>query len=96
MIDDLVAQIERRYKEITDKLSDPEVIADRAAHTELAKRHGELEAAHKLASEYVEAKCDVEESAELLEAGDDDLTADNQAGELGYDLTYFIHQRRLY
>jgi peptide chain release factor 1 len=73
MIERLVEQIEERYRELNEQLADPEVMADRARYTSLARSHRELEVAHRLAEEYRHAKSDVAGAEELLEGGDGGL-----------------------
>ena len=72
MIDELVAQIEARFGELEDELSDPEVIGDRERFTAASRAYRELEPAAKLAAEYRRAADDLEGARELLaEDGDD-------------------------
>ena len=72
MIDDLVGQIEARFGELQNELSDPQVIGDRARFTAASRAYRELEPAAKLASEYRRAVDDAEGARELLaEDGDD-------------------------
>jgi peptide chain release factor 1 len=73
MIERLVEQIEQRYRELNEQLADPAVMVDRARYTSLARRHRELEDAHRLAEEYRHAKSDVAGAEELLEGGDGEL-----------------------
>src|SRR5690242_954251 len=77
MIDDLVAQIETRFGELQEQLSDPEVIGDRERFTTTSRTYRELEPAAKLAAEYRRTRDDMEGARELLaEDGDDsDLRA---------------------
>ena len=60
MIDDLVAQIEARFAELEDELSDPEVIGDRERFTAASRAYRELEPAARLATEYRRAADDLE------------------------------------
>jgi peptide chain release factor 1 len=72
MIDDLVAQIETRFGELQEQLSDPEVIGDRARFTAASRAYRELEPAAKLAAEYRRTVDDLEGARELLaEDGND-------------------------
>ena len=72
MIDDLVSQIEARFGELQEELSDPEVIADRGRFTAASRAYRELEPAAKLAAEYRRVADDLEGARELLaEDGDD-------------------------
>jgi peptide chain release factor 1 len=72
MIDELVAQIEARFGELQNELSDPEVIGDRERFTAASRAYRELEPAAKLAAEYRRAVDDFQGARELLaEDGDD-------------------------
>src|SRR5579871_6548953 len=72
MIDDLVTQIETRFAELQDELSDPTVIGDRDRFTAASRAYRELEPAARLAAEYRRAADDAEGARELLaEDGDD-------------------------
>ena len=66
MIDDLVSQIETRFGELQDELSDPTVIGDRDRFTAASRAYRELEPAAKLATEYRRAADDLEGARELL------------------------------
>ena len=52
MIDDLVAQIERRFTELQEQMVDPAVIHDRERYAEVGREYRRLEPAHQLAVEY--------------------------------------------
>ena len=72
MIDDLVAQIEARFAELQEQLSDPAVIGDRERFRSASKAYSELEPAAALATEYRRAVDDAEGARDLLsEDGDD-------------------------
>jgi peptide chain release factor 1 len=72
MIDDLVSQIETRFSELEQQLSDPEVIGDRERFRAASKAYSELEPAARLAEEYRRVSDDLEGARELLaEDGDD-------------------------
>src|SRR5438270_4440433 len=72
MINDLVAQIEARFAELEQQLSDPDVISDRERFRAASKAYSELESAAQLAAEYRRAMDDAEGARELLsEDGDD-------------------------
>jgi peptide chain release factor 1 len=72
MINDLVAQIEARFGELQNELSDPQVIGDRARFTAASRAYRELEPAARLASDYRRAADDYAGARELLaEDGDD-------------------------
>ena len=72
MIDDLVSQIDARFGELQEELSDPEVIGDRGRFTAASRAYSELEPAAKLAAEYRRASDDLEGARELLAEGGDD------------------------
>ena len=59
-IDDLVTELERSYRELQDRMSDPSVYNDHREAAEVGRRLKELEAAHKLANEWLEASSDLE------------------------------------
>jgi peptide chain release factor 1 len=72
MIDDLVSQIEARFGELQEELSDPAVIGDRERFRAASTAYRELEPAAKLATEYRRTANDAEGARELLaEDGDD-------------------------
>ncbi|MBV8954822.1 MAG: peptide chain release factor 1 [Solirubrobacterales bacterium] len=72
MIDDLVAQIEARFGELQNELSDPDVIGDRGRFTAASRAYRELEPAARLAAEYRRTADDYAGARELLaEDGDD-------------------------
>src|SRR3954469_5533438 len=72
MIDKLVEQIESRFGELSEQLSDPEVIGDRDRYAAVGRAYHQLEPAHELAREYRQAADDAGGARELLaEAGDD-------------------------
>jgi len=72
MIDELVSQVETRFGELQEELSDPAVIADRDRFRAASKAYRELEPAAKLAAEYRRAADDAEGARELLAEGSDD------------------------
>jgi peptide chain release factor 1 len=72
MIDQLVSQIESRFRELSEEMSDPGVIGDRARYAEVGRAYRQLEPAHELAREYRQAADDAAGARELLaEDGDD-------------------------
>jgi peptide chain release factor 1 len=72
VIEQLVAQIESRFREASERMSDPEVIADRRRYAEAGRTFAELEPAAKLAEEWRHARGDLDGARELLEEGADD------------------------
>jgi len=72
MIDKLVEQIESRFGELSEQMSDPAVIGDRERYAEVGRAYRQLEPAHELAREYRQAADDAAGARELLaEDGDD-------------------------
>ena len=65
---DLVEEVERSFAETQERLSDPSVYNDHREAAEVGRRLKELEAAHKLATEWLEASSDLEAAR-----GDGDL-----------------------
>src|SRR5690349_11565906 len=57
---DLVEEVERSYAETQERLSDPSVYNDHREAAEVGRRLKELEAAHRLAAEWLEASSDLE------------------------------------
>src|ERR1700733_748747 len=56
MIEDLVKQIETRFAELGEQMTDPEVISDRERYAEVGRAYSQLEAAAKLAEQWREAQ----------------------------------------
>ncbi len=63
---DKLAFISDKYKDLTDKVSDPEIIADQSKWQKYAKELGELEPIVKKYEEYKKTKDTIVESKELL------------------------------
>jgi peptide chain release factor 1 len=72
MIDQLVQQIETRFNELSNAMSDPEVIGDRERYAEVGRAYRQLEPAHELAREYRKAADDAAGARELLADDGDD------------------------
>lgn len=71
MIDDLVSQIERRFADLQQQMSDPAVINDRERYAEVGREYRRLEPAHQLGVEYRHAVDDAAGARELLSEGED-------------------------
>jgi peptide chain release factor 1 len=72
MIEDLIEQIEARFAELGEQMTDPEVIGDRHRYAEVGRAYRQLEPAAKLAREWRRAGDDAAGADELLaEDGDD-------------------------
>jgi peptide chain release factor 1 len=72
MIDDLVSQIETRFGELEQQLSDPVVIGDRERFRAASKAYSELEPGARLAQEYRRVSDDLEGARELLDEDGED------------------------
>jgi peptide chain release factor 1 len=71
MIESLVEQIEARFSELEQLMSDPEVISDRERYAAVGREYRELQPARKLAAEWRTLRDDLEGARELLEEGED-------------------------
>ncbi len=72
MIERLVEQIEDRFSELSEQMSDPEVIADQRRYADVGRSYRQLERAHGLAGEWRRATDDAAGARELLaEDGED-------------------------
>jgi peptide chain release factor 1 len=71
VIDDLVAQIEKRFGDLQSQMTDPAVINDRERYAQVGRDYRRLEKAHELAVEYRHAADDAAGARELLAEGDD-------------------------
>ena len=72
VIEKLVEQIEGRFAELSEQMSDPEVISDQRRYAEVGRAYRALEPAHELAQEWRRATDDAAGARELLaEDGDD-------------------------
>src|ERR671919_2496647 len=72
MIESLVEQIEARYADVQDQMSDPSVISDRLRYAEAGRQFNQLAPAAKLAEEWRRATSDAEGAQELIDEGADD------------------------
>jgi peptide chain release factor 1 len=70
----LVEQVESRFADLTEQMSDPDVIADRERYAEVGREYRALEPAHELAKEWRRASSDAEGARELLAEGEDEET----------------------
>ncbi|HEX2233453.1 MAG TPA: PCRF domain-containing protein, partial [Thermoleophilaceae bacterium] len=72
MIEKLVKQIEARFAELSEQMSDPAVIGDQARYAEVGRAYRALEPANQLAQEWRRLTDDAAGARELLaEDGDD-------------------------
>ena len=93
MIEKLVEQIESRFAELSDQMSDPDVIADRERYAEVGRAYRALESANALAQEWRTTSSDAEGAREILaEDGDDPelrellATSERRLEELGDEI----------
>ncbi len=91
VIDKLIDEIERSYEELTEQLSDPELLADRARYAAAARRHAELSEAHALALQYREAERAAADAGEMLGA-DGDPDDDGRCGEADDEMRAYLQQ----
>jgi peptide chain release factor 1 len=66
MIEDLVAQIEARFAELGEQMTDPAVIGDRERYAEVGRAYRQLESAAELAGRWRHAQDDAAGAEELL------------------------------
>src|SRR5689334_3733213 len=72
MLEQLVDQIEARFDELSQQMSDPEVISDRERYADVGRQYRSLEPAHELAREYRDAASNAAGARELIAEGEDD------------------------
>ena len=72
MIEELVEQIESRFAELSEQMSDPEVIGDQRRLAEVGRAYNSLRSAHALAQEWRTATSNAEGARELLDEDGDD------------------------
>jgi peptide chain release factor 1 len=81
MIEELVNQIETRFAELGEQMTDPAVISDRTRNAEVGRAYSQLEPAAKLAEQWRLAKDDAAGAEELLaEMGEDAEMREELAG----------------
>jgi peptide chain release factor 1 len=72
LIERLVEQIEARFAELSEQMSDPAVLSDRQRFAEVGRAYSQLEPAAKLAVQWRHARDDAAGAEELLADGGDD------------------------
>jgi len=80
MIEDLVKQIESRFAELGEQMTDPEVISDRERYAEVGRAYSQLEAAAKLAEQWREAQETVGGAEEILAEEEDSELREELSG----------------
>jgi peptide chain release factor 1 len=100
VIEDLVKQIEARFAELGEQMTDPEVIADRERYAAVGRAYSQLEPGAALAAEWRRAHDDAEGAEALLsEEGEDaelraELTrARDRIGELEEEIRLAMVER---
>ena len=68
-----IEEVETRYDEMSERLADPAVIADRKAYQRLAKRHSELSGVVEKYRAWREAGREIDATRPLLEESDPDI-----------------------
>src|ERR1041385_2775682 len=71
MIEDLVKQIEGRFAELGEQMTEPDVISDRERYAEIGRAYRQLEPAAKLAEQWREARETATGAEELLAEEED-------------------------
>jgi peptide chain release factor 1 len=71
VIEDLIEQIEARFAELGEQMTDPEVIGDRNRYAEIGRAYRQLEPAAKLARQWRRAHNDAAGAEEMLAEGED-------------------------
>ena len=66
MIEKLVEQIEGRFRELSEQMADPEVIADQRRYADVGRAYRSLEHGNELAKEWRRAASDAEGAREML------------------------------
>ncbi|MBQ6555377.1 MAG: peptide chain release factor 1 [Firmicutes bacterium] len=70
-----VAELERKYTDLSDKINDPDIIADNAKWRKLMKEHSDLSPIVEKYREYNETQQNIEEAKLLLEENDEEIRA---------------------
>ncbi len=68
-----LSNIEQKYEELTQRLSNPEVFQDRELYARLSREQAELEPIVRLYRQYKQTKRDIQEAEELLRSEDMEL-----------------------
>ena len=72
MIEDLIEQIEARFAELGEQMTDPDVIGDRERYAEVGRAYRQLQPAAQLAEQWRLARDDAAGAEEMLSEGDED------------------------
>jgi peptide chain release factor 1 len=100
MIEELIEQIETRFAELGEQMTDPTVIGDRERYAEVGRAYRQLEPAAKLAVEWRRASDDAAGADELItESGEDPelremlLTARERVEQLEEEIRFAMVER---
>ena len=66
MIEKLITEIEEKYRQLNDELSDPAALDDKQHYADLARAHAGLQPAYDLVCRYREAEKSLNEAEEML------------------------------
>jgi len=80
VIEDLIEQIEVRFAELGEQMTDPAVIGDRQRYAEVGRAYRQLEPAAKLAARWRRAHDDAAGAEELLAEGGEDAELRDMLG----------------
>jgi len=80
MIEELVNQIETRFAELGQQMTDGDVISDRERYAEVGRAYSQLEPAAKLATQWRLAQDDAAGAEELLEEMGEDSELREELG----------------
>lgn len=69
---DKLADIERRYVELSEQINDPDIIGDNEKWRKLMKEHGDITPIIEKYNEYKKVKSDIEEAEQMLSEETDD------------------------
>jgi peptide chain release factor 1 len=72
MIEELIEQIEARFAELGEQMTEPAVIGDRERYAEVGRAYRQLQPAAELAGQWRRARDDAAGAEEMLSEGDED------------------------
>jgi peptide chain release factor 1 len=83
MTEKLVEQIESRFRELSEQMADPEVIADQRRYADVGRAYSSLEHANELAQEWRHSASDAQGAREMLseDGGDPEIREMLEASE---------------
>jgi peptide chain release factor 1 len=95
MIEDLISQIETRFAELGQQMTDPAVIGDRERYAEVGRAYSQLEEAAELAGQWRLAHDDATGAEELLAEGGEDPELRSELGDARARIETLEEQIRL-